>query len=402
MSIINDSNQVSFERPVNDVLYKETVRLIISRSKLNKKQERNIPFVKFYFIRIFNVIYKTFMNSRRHFLKTTGLLATASLFNTNEMLSQNLISEKGKIKPPALNSGDTVAITSPAGAVWDNTQVESFTTILKSFGFNVIHGKTLTEKFGYFAGTDELRANEINELFANKNVKGIFCMKGGWGCARILDKIDYSLIEKNPKVIIGFSDITALLIAITTKTGLITFHGPVGNSGWNDFTKSVFMNVTMKTNPFTFPENPTTENAVVTINPGKATGELVGGNLTVLSSLIGSNYLPDWKNKILFLEEVKEEPYSIDRMLTQLKLSGVLNSINGLVFGKCAKCLAEEPLKSFTFQEVLTQHIQPLGIPAFYGAMIGHIENKLTLPIGIKANIDAEKGTITLAENSVV
>ena len=130
------------------------------------------------------------MNSRRHFIKSTGLLAAASLFTPTEVLSQNLISEKGKIKPPALKAGDTVAITSPAGAVWDDTQVETFTTILKSFGFNVIHGKTLTEKFGYFAGTDELRSNELNELFADKTVKGIFCMKGGWGCARLLDKID--------------------------------------------------------------------------------------------------------------------------------------------------------------------------------------------------------------------
>jgi muramoyltetrapeptide carboxypeptidase len=342
------------------------------------------------------------MNSRRHFIKSTGLLAAASLFTPTEVLSQNLISEKGKIKPIALKSGDAVAITSPAGAVWDDAQVETFTTILKSFGFNVIHGKTLTEKSGYFAGTDELRSNELNELFANKNVKGIFCMKGGWGCARLLDKIDYTLIEKNPKVLIGFSDITALLIAITTKTGLITFHGPVGNSGWNDFTKSIFTNVTMVAKSYNFPENPATENTPVIINIGKATGELVGGNLTVLSSLIGSGYLPDWKNKILFLEEVREEPYSIDRMLTQLKLSGILNSISGFVFGKCAKCLAEEPQKSFTFHEVLMQHIQPLGIPAFYGAMIGHIENKLTLPIGIKASMDAEKGTISLNENSVV
>ncbi len=347
------------------------------------------------------MLHKTVMNSRRLFIKSTGLLAAASLLNPNEILSQNIISEKGKIKPPALKSGDTVAITSPAGAIWDDKQVETFTDILKSFGFKVIHGKTLTEKFGYFAGTDELRANELNELFANKHVKGIFCMKGGWGCARLLDKIDYTIIEKNPKVLIGFSDITALLIAITTKAGLITFHGPVGNSGWNDFTKSIFTNVTMSTKSFVFPENPASENLPVMINSGKATGELVGGNLTVLSSLIGSGYLPDWKNKILFLEEVKEEPYSIDRMLTQLKLSGVLNSISGFVFGKCAKCLAEEPLKSFTFHEVLMQHIQPLGIPAFYGAMIGHIENKLTVPIGIKASMNAEKGTISLDESSV-
>lgn len=341
------------------------------------------------------------MSSRRNFIKATGLIAASSLLNPTEALAQINVSDKTKIKPKALQPGDTVAISSPAGAVWDEAQIETFTNILKGLGFNVIHGKTLKEKFGYFAGTDDLRANELNELFANKNVKGIFCMKGGWGCARLLDKLDYSIIEKNPKVLIGFSDITTLLIAITAKTGLITFHGPVGNSGWNDFTRSVFANVVMTTKPFEFPINPSHEDKPVTINAGKASGELIGGNLTVLSALMGSTYLPDWKNKLLFLEEAKEEPYSIDRMLTQLKLCGVLNSISGFVFGKCAKCLAEEPLKAFTFHEVIMQHIQPLGIPAFYGAMIGHIENKLTVPLGIKATMDAEKGTIALEENSV-
>lgn len=342
------------------------------------------------------------MSSRRHFIKATGLIAAASFLNPSEAFAQSNISNKTKIKPAALKAGDTVAISSPAGAVWDEVQIETFTTILKGFGFNVIHGKTLKEKFGYFSGTDDLRANELNELFANKKVKGIFCMKGGWGCARLLDKIDYELIEKNPKVLIGFSDITTLLVAITAKTGLVTFHGPVGNSGWNDFTKSVFTNVVMTPNPYQFPETPATENKPVLINPGKANGELIGGNLTVLTALMGTGYVPDWKNKILFLEEAKEEPYSIDRMLTQLKLCGVLNSINGFIFGKCAKCLAEEPMKAFTFEEVIIQHIKPLGIPAFYGAMIGHIENKLTVPLGITATMNAEKGIISLDENCVI
>lgn len=341
------------------------------------------------------------MSSRRNFIKASGLMTASALVTPLNAIEKIEAIEVSKIKPPALKAGDTVAITSPAGAVWDENQVETFTNILKGFGFIVVHGKTLKEKFGYFAGTDNLRANELNSFFADKNIKGIFCMKGGWGCARILDKIDYDTIKKNPKVLIGFSDITALLLAITHKTGLITFHGPVGNSGWNDFTKNVFTNVTMLTKPFNFPENPASEDKPFVINIGKARGELVGGNLTVLSALIGSNYLPDWKNKILFLEEAKEEPYSIDRMLTQLKLSGVLDNISGFVFGKCAKCLAEEPQKAFTFHEVILQHIKPLGIPAFYGAMIGHIENKLTVPLGINATMDADKGIISLGESSV-
>lgn len=330
-------------------------------------------------------------------------MATASLLIPDTVLATTISnSTKPKIKPPALKTGDTIAITSPAGAVWDQAQVETFSTILKGFGFKIVLGKTLTEKYGYFAGTDELRANELNSFFADPTIKGIFCMKGGWGCARLLDKLNYELIEKNPKVLIGFSDITTLLIAITAKTGLVTFHGPVGNSGWNTWTSQVFKNVTMNTKELPVFTNPTTEDAIVTINSGKASGELVGGNLSVITSLMGSNYLPDWKNKILFLEDVKEEPYRIDRALTQLKLCGVLDSISGFVFGKCSKCLAEEPQKAFTFHEVITQHIKPLGIPAFYGAMIGHIENKLTLPLGINATIDADKGTISLEENSVM
>lgn len=341
------------------------------------------------------------MNSRRNFIKTTGLISAAALFTPGNALAHLPQENNTKIKPQALKAGDTVAISSPAGAVWDENQIETFSAILISFGFKVVIGKTLKEKFGYFAGSDDLRAAEINELFANKTIKGIFCMKGGWGCARILDKLDYKLIQENPKVLIGFSDITALLLAITTKTGLVTFHGPVGNSGWNDFTKNIFTNVVLTNKPFAFPENPIGEDKIITINPGKVSGELVGGNLTVLSALIGSNYLPNWKNKILFLEEAKEEPYSIDRMLTQLKLSGVLDSISGFVFGKCAKCLAEDPLKAFTFHEVILQHIQPLKIPAYYGAMIGHIENKLTVPLGVKATMDADKGSISLDEKSV-
>lgn len=342
------------------------------------------------------------MDNRRHFLKAAGIMAAASLLSPTNVLATAFPPQAAKLKPQALKSGDTIAISSPAGAVWDAAQVETFSNILKGFGFKVVLGKTLSEKYGYFAGTDELRAGELNSLFADKSIKGIFCMKGGWGCARLLDKLDFELIKRNPKILIGFSDITTLLVAITAKTGLVTFHGPVGNSGWNAWTSSVFKSVVMNNDGLPLFSNPSTEESFVTIHPGKARGELIGGNLTVIASLMGTMYLPDWKGKILFLEEVKEEPYSIDRLLTQLKLCGVLDAISGFVFGRCAKCLAEEPQKAFTFQEVLSQHLKPLGIPAFYGAMIGHIENKLTVPLGIQAEIDADRGSIQLLEAAVV
>lgn len=342
------------------------------------------------------------MQDRRKFIKAAGALSFGAFIPPNMGYSKQQYISPKKISPNALKPGDTVAITSPAGAVWDESQIEVFATILKSFGFHVVFGQTLKEKFGYFAGTDELRAKELNDLFANPAIKGIFCMKGGWGCARLLDKLDYEIIQKNPKALIGFSDITTLLLAITARTGLITFHGPVGNSGWNDYTRTAFSNVVQIAKPYTYSPNPNTEEAILTINSGKAGGELFGGNLTVLTSLIGSKYLPDFKNKLLFLEDFKEEPYSVDRMLTQLKLSGILTSVNGVVFGKCSKCLPEEPQKSFTLNEVLIQHLKPLGIPAFYGAMIGHIENKMTVPLGINATMDADSGTVSLNESAVI
>lgn len=341
--------------------------------------------------------------NRRQFITTTALASLSIPFlGMKEDVLQDDKSSLATLKPPALNVGDVIAISSPAGAVWDDAQIDKFVSILESLGFKVKKGQTLKEKYGYFAGSDELRAKEINDFFSDKEVKAIFCMKGGWGCARIVDKLNYDTIKNNPKVLMGFSDITSLLIAITSKTGLVTFHGPVGNSGWNDFTIGYVKRILADREivSYGYPADDTDKH--YTITEGKVKGVLVGGNLTVLAGMMGSDYLPDWKNKILFLEETGEEPYRIDRMLTQLKLAGVLKNISGFVFGKCVKCEAEEPEKAFTLQQVLEQQIKPLGIPAFYGAMIGHIVNKYTVPIGINAEMDASTGVLKLLEPAVI
>lgn len=338
--------------------------------------------------------------NRRKFLKTAGLgIAGASLLSLRDGEAQS--PSPVTIKPPALKAGDTIAVTSPAGAVWDYKQAETFIGILSNLGFKVKAGQTLKQKYGYFAGTDEQRATELNAFFKDQEVNGIFCMKGGWGCARILPLLDYELIRNNPKVLLGFSDITTLLLAIQAKTGLVTFHGPVGNSGWNDFTVDCLKRVLMKKEQVLYMGTGKEEDKPLVLRAGVAKGILAGGNLSVLVSLMGTPYLPDWENKILFLEDTTEEPYRIDRMLTQLKLCGVMDKISAFVFGKCVKCLAEEPEKAFTLNQVLEQHTAQLKIPAFYGAMIGHIENKITLPIGIFAEVDAEKGTIRLLESAV-
>jgi muramoyltetrapeptide carboxypeptidase len=340
--------------------------------------------------------------ARREFIRTASIAGFGLpllSFSGNGAMDKNAFQT---IKPPALKPGDTIAITSPAGAVWDEKQVDLFVSILQKMGFKVKTGQTLKEKYGYFAGKDELRAKELNDFFEDKAVQGIFCMKGGWGCARLLPLLNYEQIKNNPKVLMGFSDITSLLIGIQAKTGLVTFHGPVGNSGWNEFSTDYIKKVLMEGINVSYTTTGKEEDKPLTLFPGKSRGILVGGNLSVICGIIGSDYLPDWKGKILFLEETGEEPYRIDRMLTQLKLAGVLGDLNGVIFGKCVKCIAEEPEKAFTLRQVLEQNIGSLKIPAFYGSMIGHIENKFTVPIGINAEMDSDKGIFTLLEKAVM
>lgn len=334
-------------------------------------------------------------SQRREFLQRLG---TAALLFP---LAGFAASEEriGQLRPPRLKRGDTIALTAPAGAIFNEESIAKAVTAFENAGFNVIQGETLKARYGYLAGKDEFRAQELNRLFADKNVQAIVAMRGGWGCARLLHLLDYESIRNNPKIICGFSDITTLLVALHRTTGLITFHGPVGNSSLGDFTMNHFLDIVRDASAPVLTQP--AEDPVITITPGKAKGELIGGNLTVLSSLTGSDYLPDWKNKLLFLEETEEEPYSIDRMLVQLRLAGVLGKISGFIFGKCTKCDAEEPDKSLTLQQVFDDHIRPLGIPAFWGSSFGHVQNKFTLPLGIQAEMDASNGTIRLLETAV-
>ena len=345
------------------------------------------------------------MSDRRHFLHTT-LLASAGLANMNFSFSDT---KTKALKPAALKQGDTISLVCPAYSAFIKEDVQIAIESLEVLGFKVKKGEHIFDRYGYLAGTDEERAADINKMFANKNIKGIMAMHGGWGCARILPLLDYKTIQHNPKVFIGYSDITALLLGIYAKTGLITFHGPVGSSSWNNFSVENFKNMLIEGNPVQM-INPVkkgdnlvqTEDRIYTINAGKATGRLIGGNLTVLSHILGSPYTPDFKDSILFLEDVGEDIYRIDRMITQLKLAGILNQISGFVFGKCTDC---PPSKggygSLTMEDIYEDHIKPLKIPAFSGAMIGHIKDKFTIPVGLEAAIDAEKGSISLSEAAV-
>ena len=299
--------------------------------------------------------------------------------------------------PAALSKGDLVGICAPAGANHDPKEVSDFILLLENLGYRVKVSGNLQTKFGYLSDTDEARTKAFMDLIVDKEVKAIFFTRGGWGCARILPMLDFNAIHKNPKIILGFSDITAFLVAITHKTGLITFHGPNGNASWGEFSwKSIENTIVLgdcslmvNEDPLRYPSPP------VCIRPGVARGELYGGNLSVLTGLLGTTYLPDWKGKILFLEEVKEEPYRIDRMLTQWKLNGVFEDLEGVVLGQFRKCIPEEPEWSFTLDEVLIQHFKDAPFPVFSGFLCGHITDKYTLPIGQTVEMNASQFSIT-------
>ena len=344
------------------------------------------------------------LTSRRNFL-STSLLATYGFANMNF----GIFDDKLKIiKPIALKKDDTIGLVCPAYSAFIKEEVQIAVENLQVMGFKVVQGKHIFDRYGYLAGKDEDRADDINKMFADKKIDAIMAMHGGWGCARILPLLDYKLIKKNPKIFIGYSDITALLLGIYSQTGIVTYHGPVGSSTWNSFSVDYFKNTLIDGNAIKM-NNPIRktdslvqiEDRIYTITSGKATGKLIGGNLTVLSHILGSKYVPDFTGAILFLEDVQEDTYRIDRMITQLKLAGVLNQISGFVFGKCTDCPPSKSYGSLTLEDIFEDHIKPLKIPAFSGAMIGHIKDKFTVPIGIEASIDATEGTISLNESAV-
>ncbi|QHG14710.1 LD-carboxypeptidase [Nostoc sp. ATCC 53789] len=334
---------------------------------------------------------------RREFITTCGLATLATQipsFTAQGKPSPNIIR-----KPSRLQVGDTVGLIAPAGIV-DAKDIEAAQQSLSQLGLKVKLGKHILDRYGYLAGKDSDRAQDVNLMFSDRTIKAIIPMRGGWGCNRILPLLNYSLIRSHPKIIIGYSDITTLLLAINARSKMITFHGPVATSTWNQFTVDYFKRILFNGEAVTMQNLNPSEVRVETIAPGKATGKLIGGNLSVLSAMIGSPYLPSWNKSILFVEEVGEDVYRIDRMLTQLKTAGILNQIAGFIFGQCTKCsLGDEP--SFTLMQVLQQHLLPLGIPAWYGSMIGHIKDKFTLPIGLEVEIDAELGIIRMLESAV-
>ncbi len=343
---------------------------------------------------------------RRSFLNTITAAATVAA-----LPNFSFPSEKTRIiKPKKLKVGDTIGLVSPGGFITE-AQLEEAKANMISLGFSVVAAKNILHTNGYFAGTDKERAEDLHEMFGNKKVNGIVCVRGGYGCSRTLDFLDFDLIKRNPKALIGYSDITALLYGIFAETGLVGFHGPVATSTFNKFSvnnfKSVLMNPQTKLTLQSAEEDAAkSEYKPFVIRHGKAEGKLVGGNLSIVASLIGTKYDVDTKGKIIFLEEVGEEPYRVDRMLTQTIQSGKFKQAAGVALGVFSKCESKPDesgiANSFSLSEVLRERLFQLRIPVLYGLSFGHIVNKFTLPFGINAELDVDNQSLTLLEKAVV
>jgi len=303
-------------------------------------------------------------------------------------------------------------MVAPSAAPNEPERIRFAIDTVESLGFKVKPGAHLYDRDGYLAGADAARAADLNAMFADDGVDAIWCVRGGYGASRILPALDYALMQQKPKALIGYSDITALHMAIHRHAGLVTFHGPVAFRAFTPYSLGELKRVlwTGETPvrlggppPFDRTEGRVDwENRVATLVPGKARGRLLGGNLCLMSHLCGTPYFPDLRGAILFLEDVEEAYYRIDRMLTQLWLSGALAGVAGVAFGKFTSC---DPspffLQNRPLEDILAERCRALGVPAVSGIMLGHIEDQTTLPVGCLAELDADEGTLTLLEPGV-
>lgn len=349
------------------------------------------------------------MINRRQFLTlaatTTGLSISSTIRNKAIATVPS-----SPLRPARLRPGDTVGLISPASATFLQEEIDIVVEAMNGLGLTSRLGEHVGDRYGYLGGQDGDRATDINEFFADPDIAALIPIRGGWGSSRVLPYLDYDLIRQNPKIIVGFSDLTALLLGIYAQTQLITFHGPNGLTGWRTQQIAYFRRILFGGEALTYQNWPSSDdntrlmqvnNRIQTITSGVARGPLMGGNLSVLSSIVGSPYVPDLTGAILFIEDIGETLYRIDRMMTHLKLAGLFDNLAGFIFGQCPRCVPDASYGSLTLEDIIRDHIQPLGIPAWSGAMIGHIETIVTLPIGGEVEIDASAGTIEMLSPAV-
>lgn len=312
------------------------------------------------------------------------------------------------IKPGRLREKDLISLISPGSYVEDKG-LEQAVNNLEEMGFRVKLGKHIREERGYNAGTDEQRLEDLHDAFSDREVRAVWCVRGGYGCSRLLPFIDYRMISLNPKALIGYSDVTALLSAVYFKTGLVGFHAPVGASRFTNYSQLHLRAVLMEgpetwkiLRPATFANNSSKAFDFSTIKPGRVEGTLLGGNLSLLAAMAGTGYLPQFDQYLLFVEEIGEKPYRVDRMLTQLHQSNGLSNAAGIALGIFADCEPDPEDRSLSLAQTLDDQLGKMKVPVAYGLPFGHIGDQCTLPVGIRARFDAVEGSLTLLEPGIV
>ncbi|MFN8301625.1 MAG: LD-carboxypeptidase [Saprospiraceae bacterium] len=345
---------------------------------------------------------------RRAFLIKSGAAALAGLFSFHQSPAQPLLHNMTKsrlIKPAPLRKGAVVGLIAPASPPAPEKFDKAFAN-LAALGFNVKCGAHLRDRLGHLAGTDDDRLADLHWAFSDPEVEVVWCIRGGYGCSRLLPGIDFDLIRKHPKPFIGYSDVTALHLAISQRTGLVTFHGTVAAGDFPEPTLAHFQATLMQgsaTHTIEAPKGPfeSPEYQPFVITSGRATGRLTGGNLALLSALAGTPFEPEFRDKLVFIEDVGEQPYRVDRMLTQLLQATDLKHAAAIALGVFADCAPKPDTASLTLEETLRDRLGHLGIPVMYGIPFGHVAYQAVFPYGIRAELDTDAQTLTLLENAV-
>jgi len=298
------------------------------------------------------------------------------------------------IYPPALKPGDAVALIAPAGPLASPAELDAAIARVEALGLRAALGEHVLGRHGFLAGTDAERAHDVNAALRDPGVRGIFAVRGGYGTTRLLERVDYDALRADPKVLLGYSDLTALLDACTARADVVTFHGPVvALSPWGPDEIGWLRRAVLSNDPI----GSLSVSAGRALVPGRARGRLAGGNLSLMAALVGTPYAIDCAGAIVFLEETDEAPYRIDRMLTQLRSAGTLRGCAGIVLGTFANCdAAEDAAPERRLAHVFADRLGDLGVPILDGAPIGHEGEQWTLPVGAIATLDADAATLSI------
>jgi muramoyltetrapeptide carboxypeptidase len=315
------------------------------------------------------------------------------------------------VRPPRLARGSRVALVAPAGPLGERDDLQRGLELCQALGYEPVPGAHVLDRYGYLAGTDQARLSDLNQALRDPAVDAVWCLRGGYGVTRILGSVDLDALIRHPKAVIGFSDVTALLLALHRATGVVTFHGPMSRAPLSAFSRAHFERVLADpsapgplghvTAPagVLVPRSP----RIRPIRAGIAEGPLAGGNLTLLTALVGTRHFPDLEGAVLFLEDVGEDLYRVDRMLAQLRMVGAFDRLAGVIVGQFTDMKrGAGDGGALGFDEVLATYFGPLGVPAAYGFPIGHVDDQWTLPIGVPARFDATAGEVTLLEGAVL